>query len=268
MTNTSSESEPKTPGTKLQISKSPKYWGPVAATMWPVLIWVAAQVVVGVLLLAYAATQHWTDKQTNAWLDTSVAAQFIFTLIVESLILVAVLQLLRHYKAAVKVIGLLKPRLKDVPIALIGFGAYFVAYIVLVAVAQQVFPSLNLNQKQDIGFQDATSVLQLSMTFISLVILPPITEEILFRGFAFTGFRRKFGFVIATLATSILFAIPHLLESKGGGGLLWIAGIDTFILSFVLCFLREKTGRLVPGMGVHALKNFIAFVSLFILQTH
>ena len=73
--------------------------------------------------------------------------------------------------------------------------------------------------------------------------------------------------VWAIIITSLIFASPHLLES-GSGGLLWIAGIDTFVLSLVLCWVREKTGRLYAGMGIHALKNTVAFISLFLLHVH
>ena len=39
--------------------------------------------------------------------------------------------------------------------------------------------------------------------------------------------------------------------------------IDTFILSLTLIWLREKTGRLYASMGLHGLKNFIAFIQLY-----
>jgi membrane protease YdiL (CAAX protease family) len=48
--------------------------------------------------------------------------------------------------------------------------------------------------------------------------------------------------------------------------LLYIAAIDTFTLSLILVYLREKTGGLWSSMGLHAIKNGIAFVSLFIVH--
>jgi hypothetical protein len=98
------------------------------------------------------------------------------------------------------------------------------------------------------------------MAFVSLVLLPPIVEEIVFRGFVFTGLRKKMKFTAATIITSLLFAGPHLLASSEG--LLWVAGVDTLVLSFVLCYLRERTGALWAPMAVHGLKNALAFVLL------
>jgi hypothetical protein len=239
----------------------------VAASLWAVAIYLVPQVVVGLLLSIYPALKGWDSAQANAWLTNSAAAQFVYTVLVEAMVIWFVLLLLRYYKTAKSAIGLVRARLQDIWYAAAGFVVYFVAFLVLVEVAHVLIPGLNVNQQQNVGFQQATTGISLAMAFASLVLLPPIAEEIIFRGFVYTGFRRKFGFVIATLGTSVLFAAPHLLEATSGGPL-WVAGIDTFILSFVLCFLREKTGRLWAGMGVHALKNGVAFATLFIFHVH
>jgi membrane protease YdiL (CAAX protease family) len=34
----------------------------------------------------------------------------------------------------------------------------------------------------------------------------------------------------------------------------------------VLAYLREKTGSLWPPIGLHALKNFVAFMALFVFK--
>jgi len=96
-------------------------------------------------------------------------------------------------------------------------------------------------------------------------VLPPLVEETVFRGFVFAGLRNKLKFVWAALATSALFASAHL-QIGNGQPLLWVAALDTFTLSLVLCYLREKTDSLWPGILLHALKNGIAFLSLFVLH--
>ena len=58
--------------------------------------------------------------------------------------------------------------------------------------------------------------------------------------------------------------LPHLFESSSG--ILWVAGLDTFILSMVLVFVREKTDSLYASMGIHMVKNFLAFASLFLFH--
>jgi membrane protease YdiL (CAAX protease family) len=106
---------------------------------------------------------------------------------------------------------------------------------------------------------------QLTLTFISLVILPPLVEETLMRGYLYGSLRKNMSKIGAALVTSIIFASAHL-EFGSGAPLLWIAALDTFVLSLFLVYLREKTGSLWAGMLVHALKNGIAFASLFIFH--
>jgi membrane protease YdiL (CAAX protease family) len=120
---------------------------------------------------------------------------------------------------------------------------------------------VDLDQKQELGFDHLKGNIEYVMAFVSLVIIPPFVEEAIFRGFLYTGLRKKLPFIYAALATSLLFAVPHLLESSSGP--LWIAGIDTFLMSLVLCHLREKTGALWAGMLIHFLKNGIAFIALY-----
>lgn len=67
----------------------------------------------------------------------------------------------------------------------------------------------------------------------------------------------------AAIVTSLIFAVGHLAESSQGP--LYVAAIDTFVLSLVLIYLREKTGRLWASIGLHAIKNAIAFVTVFVL---
>jgi membrane protease YdiL (CAAX protease family) len=73
--------------------------------------------------------------------------------------------------------------------------------------------------------------------------------------------------VPAVILTSLIFASAHLPEG-GAAGLLYIAALDTFILSLVLIYLREKTGGLWASITLHAIKNGIAFVALFVLHAH
>jgi membrane protease YdiL (CAAX protease family) len=179
---------------------------------------------------------------------------------------IGILWLYAKHRITRKQLGLAKPHWIDPLYTIGGVVVYYVAYVAAVAIISIVV-TINTSQQQDIGFNHVAGAGALTLTFISLVILPPLVEEITFRGVLYGGLRRRVKPLWAALGTSCLFAVPHLLEG-GSGGLLWIAGIDTFVLSLVLCSLREKTGRLWAGMGVHAIKNSVAFISLFIVHLH
>jgi membrane protease YdiL (CAAX protease family) len=240
-------------------------WGPVAALVVVIVTYAASQFIAIILLSIYPALRHWSYAEAQQWLSNSNYAQFFLTVLVEATVLILLKIFLNHRKATFKDLGLKgRPGLLDIGYVIAGFAVYFSVYYLTIVLLQQFNPNINLSQKQDLGFTSSAAGQQLVLIFISLVLLPPIVEEILFRGFLYTGLRSKLPKIIAALIVSAIFASLHLLE--GFSGLLWIAGLDTFILSLVLVYLREKTGRLWAPMGLHMTKNFIAFAVLYLFH--
>lgn len=239
-------------------------WGAGQAISVAVVIYVVAQFIAIQVAAIYPALQGWSSAETKNWLANSVIAQFIYILLAEGITVISLVGFIRWRKGSLRALGLKRPKLlDDAALALVGLLLYVVAYIAAIKVFEKIFPGLNVNQEQAVGFTGAHGVEQLTLVFCSLVILPPLVEEFIFRGFLFSTLKKSLPLIWAVLLTSALFAAPHLLEATSGGAL-WIAGIDTFVLSLILCWLRQKTGRLYAGMGVHALKNGVAFFVLFI----
>lgn len=234
-------------------------WGPAMAIIASIVLFIGAQVLAGIILAIVLAAMGLSGGLAENWLD-SIAGNFVFVTISDVMILLLIWLLLRRRKSNLRQLGFgRRPVWMDIGRALLGYIVYLVLLIVVSGVADSL-TQIDLDQKQELGFDGITTTGQILMGFISLVILPPIVEEILFRGLVYTGLRKKLKFVWATLITSVLFAAPHLLATSDG--LLWVAGIDTLVLSFILCYLREKTGALWAPMAVHALKNSVAFMAL------
>lgn len=234
-------------------------------------IYIFTQLIAAFLINVYPVFKHWNSQQASTWINNSVVAQFWVTVIIEGLTLLILKYYLKRRHQSFKDIGLRgRVQLMDLAYSLAGFAAYFTTFYVVLTAVTHAVPSFNSSQKQDIGFSSTTAGGDLWLVFISLVILPPIVEEILFRGYLYTNLREripkssKYPKIIAAIITSAVFASFHLLESSSG--LLWIAGLDTFILSLVLVYLREKTGKLYASMGLHMIKNLIAFSSLFLFH--
>ena len=234
---------------------------PLTSVFAVLVVFFASQLAAGIIVSFYPSVKNWTSEQGAEWLTSSTVAQFVYILLAEAFAIWMILGLVRKARATKAKIGLVKPALRDIAYALSGYAVYFVAYIVIVTIASSLSSSLNADQPQKIGFEGAYGN-QLILVFMSLVILPPIAEEIMFRGFLFTSFRQKFRFRYAVLLTSILFGIAHL-QFGSGAPLLWVAAIDTFTLSVVLCYLREKTGSIWASIMLHAIKNGVAFIALF-----
>jgi membrane protease YdiL (CAAX protease family) len=240
-------------------------WGPWVAVVYAIAIYFAAQIAGSLIVVVYPHLRGWNHATAVNWLNNTVTAQFWYVFFAELLTFGAIWWFIRRRKGTLSSIGWRRFRIWDPIAALCGFAVYFIGYAIVLSVATHVFPSLNVHQRQQLGFQDANGTDSLALTFLSLVVLPPLVEETVFRGFVFTGLRNKMKWVWAALLTSVLFATAHL-EFGSGQPLLWVAAIDTFCLSLVLCYLRQKSDSLWPGILLHALKNGIAYVTLFILH--
>jgi membrane protease YdiL (CAAX protease family) len=253
------------PTTRARLTWLPRL--AVGTIMLVALIFFGSQFVGSLVVLIYPTLRHWTDVQASDWLQASIIAQFVFVLAAEAFTMGAIYLYLRKQRARLSSIGWLRPRWRDVGYAAIIAIAYFAVYITATALISQLIPSLNVSQKQQIGFNNVHGSVSLLLAFISLVILPPLAEEIMFRGFLYSNLKKAMPKLAAVLLTSAIFAGAHLPEG-GAAGPLYIAAIDTFILSLFLIYLREKTGSLWASITLHAIKNGVAFVALFLLHVH
>ena len=143
----------------------------------------------------------------------------------------------------------------DIGLAPLGFIAYAVLSTLVVALASFVLPGFAPDQVQDIGFKALTDRTGYILAFTTLVVIAPIAEETLFRGYLYGKLRGQVPIWAAMIVTSILFGAVHGQ---------WNVALDTFVLSMVMCSLREITGSIWAGILLHMLKNLIAFYLLFI----
>lgn len=267
MSNASSEqNQPRTPSLQAPPQPIPAKevkvsWGPAAAILVTALAMGAAYLVAGLFAYALPSILGWSQGQAEAWLN-SVAGQFIFVALAESVVVGVIVWFLARRGTTIRALGFRrKPSITDITYVIATFGLYFIFVAVVTSLAK-AFLHVDLDQKQELGFDTVVTAGDKILAFMSLVIIPPAVEEILFRGFLFSGLRTKLPFVWATVLTSGLFASLHLAE--GAGGVLWVAGIDTFILSIFLCYVREKTGNLWAGIMLHGCKNLVAFLYLYV----
>ena len=112
---------------------------------------------------------------------------------------------------------------------------------------------------------NATDILEtagLPLTIITVAVLAPIGEEIVFRGFALPGLASRLGATFAILITSAVFALIHLGPGIGVGIL-----PVTFILGLAFAFVYHKTKSLILAIATHALHNAITIIALAATDT-
>lgn len=139
---------------------------------------------------------------------------------------------------------------------LIYIGTLMLSGAVSLLVAQFV-PSFDVEQAQNLGLPDIQGSKDLVTIGLFLVVIVPLAEEFIFRGYLFGLLRRNLPFIATALIVSVLFGLAHGQ---------WNVGIVTFILSLALCFIREKTGSIWTGVALHGLQNCVAFLLLYVFD--
>lgn len=217
-------------------------------------VWLIASLVLAAVLLS--AGEHASKSLVSFFTGTLgelVAGALLYAIMLA--ILVVPTWWRRGGKGIARLLGITKrPSEGIVLLPILAFVAYLVLSVPL-AYLSSLLPWVDMNQKQDVGFEHLSGQLEYVFAFIALVVLPPLFEETIFRGYLFGKLRSRFGFWLSALVVSIIFGLAHLQ---------WNVSINVAMLSVLLCVLRERTGSIWAGMVVHALKNGLAYYFLFI----
>lgn len=147
---------------------------------------------------------------------------------------------------------------KPLHLAVVPFLVGGLVTVLYVLALQQGFPGLYESYmeatEQMQGISLYSDPLELVLLFISIVILAPIVEEIVFRGIFFNLLNKKRSTLSAMVLSSVVFGILHA-ETM----------VPTAVIGFVLCFIYHRTGSLILVMAGHMVNNLIAFsLPLFI----
>ena len=222
-------------------------------TLWVAIMFIAAQMAVGIIigLLSLIGFPVGNFNTVTGILLISVASY--------GLALGAVIWLPKKLFAVAtnrKEMGLSRlPSWLDLGLGPLAFIPYVFLSGIFITVISQLFTTVNWTEKQDLGFSSTLFGPELAMAFILLVVLAPIVEETLFRGYFFGKIRRRTNFIVSSLVVSLIFGALHLQIN---------VAVDVFVLSMGLCALREFTGSIWAGVLLHMVKNGLAFYVLFI----
>lgn len=231
---------------------------------WAMLVWLPLGVAVAFALSNLLVVGVYT---LLSWFGLSIADYFrpsvfqaIFSttiyLLTIVMVLLAPIWLLGKKKLQLTVLGLQRlPSWTDIGLAPVTFIVYAFVTGAFLSIMTLLFPGLPLDQAQDVGFKAFGSRTDNILAFLTLVVVAPIAEETLFRGYLYGKLKSSVPAIWAAVSTSLLFAIAHLQLN---------VGLDVFVLSLFLCGLRSLTGSIWSGVLVHMLKNGVAYFILFV----
>ena len=236
-----------------------KIWKNTVFKVFLMLVWVGSVVIATQFIVGYPMLWILGKEALSQPVWMAIYEALVYILAMALIILVPKRNTNRRTELGLR--GL--PTWTDIGLALVGFIVYLLLAAGLLAIFS-FFPWFDAEEAQEIGFSIYAAGLDRAIAFFALVVIAPIAEEIIFRGWLYGKMRGKLNrkvsnqtsMLISIFLVSLLFGIVHLQ---------WNVGVNVFAMSVVLCGLREITGTIYSGILLHMLKNGVAFYLLFIL---
>ena len=241
---------------------SSRSWFSLKTVGFTLFIFFGAQIVALTLLYALLSTFGRSEAEITSLFETNYTYSLLFSLLVACLVIGGLFWVLRLYRKNPMEYLLLKRKIapKEVGAVFVTYAVYFIV-LLFATVLVGLLSSVDINQQQELGFSSMPQTfLGYLQVYVMIALLPPVLEEILFRGFLFGTLKRRLSLVWAAGITSVLFGVAHLEYEN----LNWIAAIDTLVFSVFLIYLVQRQTSLYGAMLLHCLKNSIAFYVLFV----
>lgn len=134
---------------------------------------------------------------------------------------------------------------------IIGFGVFFLGNILVSNLLYFLkdLPSITRTLETLDEFLNLSS--GFFLTFIVIVILAPITEELIFRGILFEEINRLFDYKFAIFSTALLFGIYHFNI---------LQGVNTFVMALILAMIYYYRKNILDSILIHMVNNFLALI--------
>ncbi|HDR3493175.1 TPA: CPBP family intramembrane metalloprotease [Bacillus wiedmannii] len=128
----------------------------------------------------------------------------------------------------------------------IGVSQYIMLILLGIETADQQRNLLSSSNIQN-------SVVQIVIYILSVAIITPIKEEIMYRGILYRFLKKKYGFIIGIIVSSILFGFLHVGFP-----------ITAMIMGIVFVVLYQKTHSIIPSIILHIFWNLFSSILIIL----
>ena len=233
-------------------------WGPWATVFWGLgcaLVMAATQTAGAAIFLVWWHFVH-PDQPIRVEDLGSNGSALTFAFLFSTPFLLGFVALAVRLARAdlVEYLALKWPRWRD-----IGIGVAAVAGVLLIAgVAEQALGQDDPAFLSD-TFSTAESAGMLPLMFVAFVILAPLQEEILFRGFLYRGLAPAWGPGRTIVLLSAIWAILHVQYA-------WFFIVEIFALGLTFGWLRQRSGSTSLTIILHTANNALAMVAAGLMR--
>jgi membrane protease YdiL (CAAX protease family) len=215
------------------------------------------QIFVGFLVAFYLAATGGFDSA-----EFTVIQQM--SLSISSYVIMSFSIILGQKEAKLLILGLQKKLGIDVLRVLICFIGIIISTIAINIALSVLVPAVDLDQKQAISDLPINSIMEKSISFLAIIIVAPIAEELLFRGLLFGRLATRLDARTVIIITSILFGLVHI--ETFGTDANWSAVAITANIGAWLGYLRYKTNGIGAPIMLHALNNLVTFSLVYLIS--
>lgn len=157
------------------------------------------------------------------------------------------------------------PSWSDIGLGIAAMVPYYILSGIILWFGTEVLKVIHPEIGQQIPFENLSLRIEYFVAFITLVVMAPLAEELLFRGYLLGRLNEHIGKWLAVVVAGAVFGLMHLIGFDDNGLVLqWGAAADTFAMGLVAGTLRQLSGSIWAGVLLHAIKNGIAYYFLFI----
>ncbi|MFI5240518.1 MAG: CPBP family intramembrane glutamic endopeptidase [Candidatus Saccharimonadia bacterium] len=229
-------------------------WKPVDGLIVFGLAWIGVPVVLIIFMRLASPLVPIFGTLLVSFRNGDIVASFVFAIVNAVAALGVIAFYLHRYHASWQDLGWRKFNFaRTIMYLVIGFILFLVIIQLTFMALVWLVPSFNPAQPQTNDFTAPTTSLGRQLSLIALVLLPPVVEETVFRGFIFPAFSKWRGEVVGAIMTSILFGFAHLQYN---------VSIYTLILSLILCYMYWRLRSIWPGVALHMINNYIAYSAI------
>ncbi len=147
----------------------------------------------------------------------------------------------------------------------LAWGAVFAAPVVVLTGVVVIALVTVIGQQPASPLPPAGSTSGLVLNLLAGAVIAPVYEELFFRGFTLTAWRRMAGPTAAIVRSAILFALIHAIDQTGDTfsaalGVAIVAAAARLPVAFVLGWVFDRRGSLWASIGLHGAFNAILLV--------
>lgn len=137
---------------------------------------------------------------------------------------------------------------KTVLKAYAGYFAFMLGISLVLTILGLQFPGFESQESYLPVF--GNDLFGILIAFFVVVLIAPVIEEILFRGFIYRIFVKSFPKGFGNLLSALLFALVHVQFQTF---------VPLFVLGLILNYCYQKTGSIWTSIAFHSMNNLLAF---------